>query len=106
MGYDSDKNKSKSNDDDSNDNCPQADEARRNFAYHVPHFLTSQLDVINFFFSFFLFHIKRALVSQFQLILYKIIICPSLGGQRLMVAYLNHLAMVDDHDLVGILHRA
>ena len=29
-----------------NDNCPQADEARRNLAYHVPHLLASQLDVI------------------------------------------------------------
>ena len=28
-----------------------------------------------------LFHIKRILVSQFQLILYKVIICPSLSGQ-------------------------
>lgn len=29
-----------------NDNRSQADEARRNLAYHVPHFLTSQLDII------------------------------------------------------------
>ena len=29
-----------------NDNRPQADEARRNLAYHVPHLLTSQLDII------------------------------------------------------------
>ena len=49
---------------------------------------------------------KVFLVSQFQLILHKIIVCPSLGGQRLMVAFLNHFSMVDDHDLVGILHRA
>ena len=46
------------------------------------------------------------LVSQIQLILHKIIICPSLGGQRLMVANLNHLTLVKDYDLVGILHRA
>ena len=89
---------------DRNDNCPQADEARRNLAYHVPHLLASQLDIICFF--FFLFHIKSILVSQFQLILYKVIVCSSFGGQRLMVTYLNHLSMVEDHDLVGILHRA
>lgn len=29
-----------------NDNCPQADEARRNFTYHVPHLLASQFDII------------------------------------------------------------
>ena len=29
-----------------NDNRSQADEARRNFAYHVPHLLASQLDII------------------------------------------------------------
>ena len=29
-----------------NDNCPQADEARRNFTYYVPHLLASQLDII------------------------------------------------------------
>ena len=29
-----------------NDNRSQADEARRNLAYHVPHLLTSQLDII------------------------------------------------------------
>ena len=28
-----------------NDNCPQADEARRNFTYYVPHLLASQLDI-------------------------------------------------------------
>ena len=33
-------------DDDGNDYSPQADEARRNFAYHAPHLLTSQLDII------------------------------------------------------------
>ena len=87
-----------------NDNRSQADEARRNLAYHVPHLLASQLDIICFF--FFLFHIKSILVSQFQLILYKVIVCSSFGGQRLMVTYLNHFAMVDDHDLVGILHSA
>ena len=87
-----------------NDNRSQADKARRNLAYHVPHLLASQLDIICFF--FFLFHIKSILVSQFQLILYKVIVCSSFGGQRLMVTYLNHFAMVDDHDLVGILHRA
>ena len=31
---------------DGNDYSPQADEARRNLAYHVPHLLASQLDVI------------------------------------------------------------
>ena len=31
---------------DGNNYSPQADEARRNFAYHVPHLLTSQLDII------------------------------------------------------------
>ena len=77
---------------------------RRNVTYHVPHFLTPQLNVI--WFSFFLFHLKSVLVSQFQLILHKVIVCPSLGGQSLMVAYLNHLTLVDDHDLAGILHRA
>ena len=29
-----------------NDNRPQADKARRNLAYHVPHLLASQLDII------------------------------------------------------------
>ena len=40
------------------------------------------------------------------MILHKVIICPLLGCQGLMVANLDHLAMVDDYDLVGILHRA
>ena len=31
---------------DGNDYSPQADEARRNLAYHVPHLLASQLDII------------------------------------------------------------
>ena len=53
---------------DRNDNRSQADEARRNLAYHVPHLLASQLDIICLF--FFLFHIKSILVSQFQLILH------------------------------------
>ena len=39
-----------------------------NLAYHVPHLLASQLDIICLF--FFLFHIKSILVSQFQLILH------------------------------------
>ena len=87
-----------------NDNRSQADEARRNLAYHVPHLLASQLDIICFF--FFLFHVKSILVSQFQLILHKIIVCSSLGCQRFMIANFNHISMVDDHNLVGILHRA
>ena len=62
---------------DCNDNCPQADEARRNFTYHIPHLLASQLNII----EFFLFHIKSILVSQFQLILHQIIVCTSLGCQ-------------------------
>ena len=53
----------KSEDYDCNDNCSQANEARRNFAYHVSHLLTSQLDVIGL--SFFLFHVKSILASQF-----------------------------------------
>ena len=87
-----------------NDNRSQADEARRNLAYHVPHLLASQLDIICFF--FFLFNVKSILVSQFQLILHKIIVCSSLGCQRFMIANFNHISMVDDHNLVGILHRA
>ena len=87
-----------------NDNRSQADEARRNLAYHVPHLLASQLDIICFF--FFLFHVKSILVSQFQLILHKIIVCSSLGCQRFMIANFNHISMVYDYDLVGILHRA
>ena len=31
---------------DGNDYSPQADEARRNFAYHIPHLLASQLYII------------------------------------------------------------
>ena len=31
---------------DGNDYSPQADEARRNLAYHVPHLLASQFDII------------------------------------------------------------
>ena len=31
---------------DSNDYSPQADETRRNFAYHIPHLLASQLYII------------------------------------------------------------
>ena len=87
-----------------NGNRSQADEARRNLAYHVPHLLASQLDIICFF--FFLFHVKSILVSQFQLILHKIIVCSSLGCQRFMIANFNHISMVDDHNLVGILYRA
>ena len=46
---------SKGNDNDGDDNRPQANKARRNFANYVPHFLASQFNII----KFFLFHIQE-----------------------------------------------
>lgn len=66
--------------------CLAGDSEQERFIYVLTKQTRSKLDfdwISRSFYSIlsdFLFHLKRILVSQFQLILHKIIICPSLGG--------------------------
>jgi len=45
-------------------------------------------------------------IPQFQLVLDEIIVCTPLGYERVVVALLHDAPIIDDHYLVGILHRA